>query len=86
MAQVSVTVPQHVDEFLESLSIELGVSKSSLVATMIEIGVPIFANSINERYKCLDVLGKMRKEREKKHTPKTGKNVSIEYVAEVAAD
>jgi hypothetical protein len=52
MTQVSGTIPDHIDESLIFLSDKLDVSKSSLIATCIELGLDVFIKSLNDRQIC----------------------------------
>ena len=84
MAQVSTTIPDHLDNFLNKLSHELGISKSSLLAMLIEIGLPMYAKTIVDRYKRLDVLDNLAKARvkeENKPQKSDPRSIVIEYAA-----
>lgn len=90
MAQLSVTLPDHLDQYLETLSAELKVSKSGLAATAIELGVAVYVkNMIIDRKECETILSQAAKAREKALAgPSKGRknNLTIEYVAEAATD
>jgi hypothetical protein len=90
MAQLSVTLPDHVDQYLETLSAELKISKSGLGATAIELGIAVYVKSlIIDRRECEAILAQAAKTRDKALAgPSKGRksNVSIEYVAETATD
>lgn len=89
MPQVSTTIPEHLDTFMERLAAELGISKSSLLAMCIEIGLPLYAQTIVDRYRCLDVLDKVAKTKEKElKAGNKGKPaaVTIEYAAATVSE
>lgn len=90
MAQVSTTVPDHLDEYLNTLSAELQVSKSSLVADAIAVGLPeIVQRFVLDRQECLKVLAENAKGRDKADpTPRKARPASIviDYAAEEVAE
>lgn len=90
MAQVSVTISDSLDKYIDSLCTQLNLSKSSLCAAAIERGVAVVAREqVIEREQCEAIIAKTTKAREKELAgpPKSKKsNVAIEYVAEVATD
>lgn len=88
-AQVSTTIPKHLDEYLDLLAAELQVSKSSLLADAIAIGFPMIVDQyVLKRRECIDVLKTRSQARDKAEAELTkGKPaaVTIEYAAEVTA-
>ncbi len=90
MAQISTTVADSLDLYIESLCFHLKTSKSSLCAAAIERGIASIAREqIIERDQCEAIITKEAKAREKTLAgPAKGRksNIAIEYVAEVAAE
>lgn len=85
-AQVSTTIPRHLDEYLDLLAIELQISKSSLLSDAIARGLPqIVDQFVLQRRDCINVLKERSKERDKIEAaaPLKGKPaaVTIEYAA-----
>ena len=85
-AQVSTTIPRHIDEYIDLLATELQVSKSSLLSDMITLGLPAFVDQfVTKRRECIATLKDKSRERDKIEAaaPLNGKPaaVTIEYAA-----
>lgn len=85
-AQVSTTIPRHLDEYLDLLATELQVSKSSLLSDAIARGLPEIVNHfVLQRRDCIAALKDKSRERDKIEAapPLKGKPaaVTIEYAA-----
>lgn len=85
-AQVSTTIPKHLDEYLDLLATELQISKSSLLADAIARGLPVIVDQfVLKRRECIDVL-KVRSQARDRTEAEIIKGkpaaVTIEYAAE----
>lgn len=90
MPQVSTTVPDYLDDYLSTLAAELQVSKSSLVADAIAVGLPeIVQKFVLDKQKCLKIFAENAKDRDKVdftlRDPAKPAAMVIEYAAGEAA-